>query len=321
MLERDIETRVAVETETNIREEMQVIRLQLENDENESLRFRALRPLRRLPAQAAAPENGASTRTATPTITSNTGNAPIETIDVSPTLRPENPVNKSRIKSSTTFSLRSIRKFSKSWDSAGLFDGCRHAFFNNDSEVSVYRLGDLQRRPASPSFSKVFAQKYKREIIRYVASSRSCIIVATNKRLIAYNIDTQTLIDATSHGDWDPSGLACHESETHLIVFLGQQRSDSIKRSGQIRVCRYRKINQAEELAVYVLNVPTNDYPKRFSFDADSHILTCITRLQNKLLVWGLDETFFAPSEPFKFFKNSFTAVSPRGITVPADRH
>ncbi|KAF6233806.1 hypothetical protein HO173_008018 [Letharia columbiana] len=213
-------------------------------------------------------------------------------------------------KNSTTYSLRSVRKFSSSYHSAGLSDDCSHALFYNDSEVSVYRLGDIRTKDTSPSFSRIFNQQYKHgEFIRNVAPSRAFIVIVTNKRLLVFKFDADTLIGTVSHGDWDPSGLACHESKTHLVVFLGQcQRNKTKKYDGQIRVSRYRIDGQATNMPVFALNMPANDCPKRITFDTESQILTCITRIQNKLSIWKLDNEFFSSVEPFEFLKNKYTA-------------
>lgn len=319
MLRRDIETRLTNETKANVlEEEMQTIYGHLGGDEEESLRFRVA-PLTRVSQTPVAPSSILDTDLG---INPRTGESPIEEISGSHTLWRESALTRSIIKNSTTFSLRSVRKSRGSFHSAGLFDDCRHAFFNNDSEISVYQLGDLRTKTNSPSFSKILTQQYKHgELIRNVASSQGFIIIVTNKRIIIFKVDVEAPIDTISHGEWDPSGLACHESETHLVVFLGQcQRNKSNKYNGQIRVYRYRRDGQVKKLPVFALNVPANDCPKRLCFDTDSQILTCITRVQNKLLVWKLNGDFLSPSEPFEYLKNKYTAVSARSTTTPADR-
>lgn len=318
MLERDVRRGFTVETEANVPnvlEEMRVIKAQLDSDEGEGLRFAILRPLPRV------------FDLVSPTLPSELGEPPTEAVVVPavdlpmpdvPT--PERTLAKSRTKSSTTFSLSSVGKFNKSYHSAGLFKNGGHAFFHNDNELSVYKCGDLREKP---DFSKVFTQEYKRkhqEFLRNVASCNSCIMVATNKRLLVFKVDPEQLIGATSHGEWDPSGLACHESETRLVTFLGQCQRNARKYNGQIKVIRYKKHNQSQELPVFALNLPANDCPKRLFFDADSKILTCITRTQNTLLAWKLDDNFFAPSAPLEFLKNNYRAVSAQESIVPADR-
>ena len=281
--------------------------MHLEDDDEESLRLRISQPLTRAPL----------------IIPSDPGEPEIEENNA------ENDLTRSRTKNSTTFSLRKVRKFSSSYHSAGLSGDCTYAVFNDDSEVSVFRLGDLRSTPASLGFSRVFTQKYqqrKHECIRGVASSRLYIVIVTNKRLLIFKIDPatpETAMDTFQHVEWDPSGLACHESETHLVVFSGQCQRNSITSDycGQIGVYRYRKEGQARKLPSFVLNVPANDYPKRLSFHADSRILTCITRLQNKLLIWKLNDDFLSVWGPCEFQKNDYTAVSARLATAPADRH
>ena len=319
MLRRDVEVRSAVEDKANVLEEMRLIQVQLESDEREKLRLRVARPLTCVPQQSATPGSIQGRNSGISTVALDRAeSSPINTSHTSPS---ENPLTRSAIKNSTTHSLRSVRKFSSSYHSAGLLEDCHHAFLNNDREFSVYGLGDLRKNPASPNFSRVFTQQFKnQEVIRSISSSLAYIIVVTNKRLLVFKIDTGAPIDTIPHGDWDPSGLACHESQTLVVVFLGQcQRNKSNKYNGQIRVYRYRKEVQVEKLPAFTLNVPAADNPKRMSFDADSQLLTCITRIQNKLLVWRLDDHFLSSSEPFEFLKNKYPAVSARRSAAPSD--
>lgn len=294
---------------------MRLIQSHLKNDEEQDLRVRASQPLTRTSPLSSAPDGEMKIGLASSSTPPNPLDYPSQDIEV------ESVLTWSLTKSSKTFSLRSVRRFGTSYHSAGLFNDCRHVFFNNDSEVSVFKLGDLRGKPASPSFSRVFVQHYKnKECIRNVASSQSGIIVVTNKRLLVFDIGAETPIRATWHGDWDPSGLASHETETHCTIFLGQcQRNENNKYNGRIRVYRYRKDCQSENLPVFVLDVSANDCPKRLSFHADSQILTCITRLQNKLLGWKLDDDFSSSIDHFEFLKNNYTAVSAQRLTAPAD--
>ena len=318
MLRRDVEVRSAIENRANVFEEMRLIQGQLESDEEKKLRLRVARPLTCVPQRSAAPDIIQARNSALSTIPLDRGE--FSSIGVSYTSPPENALTRSGVKTSSTFTLRSVRKFSSnSYHSAGLLEDCFYAFFNNDSEVSVYRLGDLQKNPALPNFSRVFTQRFKNlEVIRSVASSRAYIIVVTNKRLLIFKIFPETPIDTIPHGDWDPSGLACHESETHVVVFLGQcQRNRTNKYIGQIKIYRYRIGNQDKKLPVFTLNVPAADNPKRVFFDADSQLLTCITRIRNELLVWRLDDRFLSSSEPFGFLKNKYPLVSARRSAAP----
>ena len=278
--------------------------MHLENDEEESLRLQISQPLTRVPL----------------TIPPDPGEPEIEDNNA----ETAGALTMSRTKNSTVYSLRKVGKFSSSYHSAGLSDDCTRAFCNDDSEVSVYKLGDLRRQPASVGFSRVFTQKYKhQESIRGVTLSRLYIIITTNKRLLVFKIFPQTAIHTLSHEYWDPSGLACHESETRLVVLVGQcQRDDRTGVDcGQIRIYSYRKEGQARGLPSFVFNVPANDYPKRLFFHASSQILTCITRLQNKILVWKLNDDFSPSWGPYEFRKNDYTAVSAQFATTPADRH
>lgn len=282
----------------------------MDGDEDQGLRFQVSQPLTRVSGSGTSiipPASGGS----------SIGETKISTL--------ERALSRSSTISCTKSSISSIsmHKFNKSYHSAGISFNGQHAFFHNDSELSVYRLRDVRSKPVSLEVSRVFTQEYKqrkdREYIRNLTSTESLIMIVTNKRLQVFSIAGK-LIGTASHDKWDPSGLACHESETHLVVFLGQvQRGMSNEYIGRIRVLRYRKQSQDEGLPVITLNVLANDCPKRLSFDAESRILTCVTRARNKVLVWKLNDEFFS-SSPFEFMKNNYTAVSAQGLTVPTDR-
>ena len=285
---------------------MRLIQAHLENDEGEGLRLQMAEPLTRL----------------SPTIPSDPMDSPIEEIAES---TPESAFTRSIIKKSTAYSLRSVRKFGNSYNSAGLFEDCKYAFFNNDNSLSVYKLGDLRSQPTSPSFSWIFTQRYKRgERIRSVASSMTGIVAITNERQEIFNIQAKVAespVGSSLHGVWDPSGVACHESETQFVVFLGQcRRNESNGYDGQIRVYKYKKDSQAQEFPISIFPIPANDCPKKVFFHAGSQILICITRLQNKLLVWRLDEGFSSTHDPFDLFQSGYTAVSNPRPTAPADK-
>ena len=309
-LANDLSIRASVESKAIILKEMQLIKERLDGDEDQGLRLQLSQPLTRVPgsgAQVLLPESGEK----------STGETEMST--------PERTLARSSTISCMKSSI-SIRKFNKTYHSAGFLKDGRHAFFNNDSELSVYKLKDPLSRPVPLEASKVFTQKYgkrkDRVYIRNVASSESFIIIVTNKSLQVFSVDAGRLIGTASHDEWDPSGLACHESETDLIVFLGQvQRNVKNDYISQIRVLRYRKQNQAEGLPIFALNGLANDCPKKLFFDADSQMLTCITRAQNKVLVWKLNDDYFSSSEPFEFLKNKYAAVSPQGPTAPSGRH
>ena len=257
-----------------------------------------------------------------PITSSDSGTPPIEERAESTM---EGALTRSIIKISKSYSLRSVRKFGNSYTSAGLFEDCKHAFFYNDSKISVYKLGDLRLQPDSPKLSWISTQTYKHgERIRSVGSSKSGLVVVTNDRQLTFNIQAEAAevpVGTSSHGDWDPSGVACHETETQWVVFLGQcQRNESNGYNGQIKVYRYRKDGQAEGLPSTILKIPTNDCPKKVFFHAGSQILICITRIQNKLLMWKLHGDFSSTPEPFDLFQNGYTAVGARRPIVHADR-
>ena len=142
--------------------------------------------------------------------------------------------------------------------------------------------------------------------------SESFLVIITCQCVRVINVRNDYELEASPHGEWEPSGVACFESETGLKVALGLGQGNSLKSSrGQIVLFKYELGTRPKKLSLCsTIKLPTGNRPKRISFDADVGILTCVTTIQNKILVWHLDEDLSASGEPFDFLKNHYRVVS-----------
>ena len=197
-----------------------------------------------------------------------------------------------------------------SYHSSGVSIDCNHAFFYNDTEISVYDLRELETNLKSPSLVK-FKKHFKNEGIRNVALSQTFLLVATSKYMLTIDITKDLVIDTIEHTDWDPSGLASYETDTYLVVLLGQCQCNPVRKvKGQIKVYKYKIDGRPARLSVgSTISLPDYDSPKRLCIDADAQIVTCVTKIQNKILVWKMDDEFATCGGPFEFLKNRSTPV------------
>lgn len=234
----------------------------------------------------------------------------------------ESPIARSRIVLLTSFSVSltkdsrfSIRSDSSGYHCAGLSHDCRHSFYYKDGRVSVFSLGDLRACTIRPISSRVLdrGERFTRgePIFDTVMSSRFLVVV-TSTRVLTVDITNGDEFEAITHGDWDLAGVAVHETGSHLLLALGHGKGDSSRNGrGQIEIYMHERNDRSCNFSLcYTLILPSKDRPKRLSFSGDGQILTCVTMIQNKLLVWKLAQDFSSRVGPFNFVKNHYRKVS-----------
>jgi len=165
----------------------------------------------------------------------------------------------------------------------------------------------------SPDFPKTLSKQVKGECILNAVLARKFLFISTNKRLIT--VDTtrdvkNSQIDSIAHGDWDPSGLTCYESDRRLVVILGQRKlNHRIGYKSRLRIFK-NNINSSTRMSAYPpIDLPIHDFPKTLEYDPEEHMITCVTSLQNKVIVWKVNEEFGAVMEPFEHANDEHTAV------------
>lgn len=77
---------------------------------------------------------------------------------------------------------------------------------------------------------------------------------------------------------------------------------------------KYAKDDSADLSLCSEATLSTQDRPKRVK--VYKRIAVCVTTIQNKLLVWRVDDNLYAEEEPFEFVKNRYSLVSTLS-TVP----
>ena len=154
-------------------------------------------------------------------------------------------------------------------------------------------------------------------IFDVVMSHQRFLVVVTSQCVRVITICSNYKLETIPHREWEPSGVACHENGTHLVISLGQGQGYS-RESAECRItlCKYELDSLPRKLSYSSFKLPTEHRPKRISLDADGSIVTCVTTIQNKLLVWEVHEDFVASKEPFDFVKNHYAVVSTPNRTL-----
>lgn len=220
----------------------------------------------------------------------------------------ERQVSRSKIKGTPlalTFPFPRSR-FGPSFRSAGLSSDCKHVFLHSDKEICVVNIESLAVPYVCPLSPKV-----KGDAIHSAALSERFLVTLTRKNMTIFHIATAIEIDAVPHGNWIPSGLVIREKGVYLVIALGLYQAHPANRyEGQIKLLKYT-IGRGLEASssTLVLPLPDSDCPGRICLGAELTMLSCTTRLQNKILVWKLQANLDVAEELFDFVKNRYTPV------------
>lgn len=308
----------------------------LDHDEEASLRISVSQPLNKPPDFAHHPRINLTGRRG---VSQDTLYSPLTTPDSSDrgtqediiqTAFREHAITKSKVKATKTFAIAFIRRGLLSgrptYDYAGLSEECRYAFFYKTDKITVFELACSETQPISAISPPVphFYKKFKlEEPIFDVVMTKNYLIVATDQSLRIIDIDNTRELGRIPHGDWEPTRVAYHESQIHLIIALGQGQGSSMQSSaGRIMLYKFTKDRSANLSLTSEANLSTRDRPKRLNLY--EKIVTCVTTIQNKLLVWTLDDVVWTSNdglhpqvEPFEFVKNHYRVVSRPFLTLP----
>lgn len=237
----------------------------------------------------------------------------------------ESCLSRSKVKATRSFIVSFQREgilgSRPTYDFAGLSHDCQFAFWYNENKISVFPLGGLKFQSTQDMLPQIFniGQEYTNgELIFDVVMSQRFLVVATSQCVRVIDIRNSYKIEAISHGEWEPGGVACHENETQFIVALGQGQGNSLRYSkGRVLLCKYNIDSHAGLSLCSTSKLPTQDRPKRVSLDADGRLVTCVTTIQNQLLLWELDEHYSAPEQALDFSKNHSSVVSTPNTISP----
>lgn len=250
-----------------------------------------------------------------PTVSSD----PSSSISPAETDRQEPELPRSRVKSTRSFSMslhrENTRRGRASYDFAGLSNDCQYAYLYHEKRVSVFHLADLGAQCTESAILQTLdlgREFTNGEPVFEVIMSESFLVTVTSQCVRVMNVRNNYELEASPHGKWEPSGAACSENETSLVIALGQGQGNSLSSSiGRIVVFKYVPGTRPRKLSpCLTIRLPTGNRPKRIALHADGRILTCVTTIQNKVFVWYLDEDFSASREPFDFVKNHYRVVS-----------
>lgn len=335
---RDLRTGIEAKSPPAIKEtlleEASVIRKLLDDDEAAGWRFYVSPPLSaRPPLHVNVPRDDIIGRLDNPVIASNESTPTLMATprtSVTEETWQESELPRSGIKATRPFSVLSHRAVTLGvrtpYDFAGLSGDCEHAFFYNENRVSVFQLADLRAQSTQVKFPRIldFGKDFtKGEPIFDVAMSQSFLSVVTSQCIRTVNIIDNYALEAMPHGEWEANGVACYENASQLVLALGEGQGNSLKSSkGQITLFKYGIRSRLKKLSLHsTLKLPTQDRPKRVSLDANGRILTCVTTIQNRVMVWDLDEDCATSKEPFDYAKNHYSVVSVANVALPAHHY
>ncbi len=212
-----------------------------------------------------------------------------------------------------SFSKHGLFKGKVSYHSAALSIDCKHAVLYNAADVVVSRLEPLEGSNPSP-FPSVFQRHFTNEKIFDILLARRSLIIVTNKALLALGItrdENNSQFGSVSHGDYDYSGIACHEDGTDLVVMLGQRQGNSKDGyRGRIKIIKFKFDGNGKPYDTAIISLSGHDCPKLLSYNAATKTLVCITRIRNRVVAWELNHDFLPLVEhPFEFVRNRYSEV------------
>ena len=229
----------------------------------------------------------------------------------------EQSVPKSTVKQIKTCSVPLLKR--SSYTSTGISNDCQHLYYYNEKKISVFRIEDMSAQ--SYSFRSVFdkgRELTNGEPIFDACMSSRFLVIATNARLLTIDIASHCHFEPIAHDGWEPDGVACFEDGGYFVLAVGCGQGHSSSNSrGVVEIYNYQIGSRTQRLVhCNSLTLPIYDRPKKVTIGADPRIVTCVTRIQNKIFLWDLDETFSQLNEPFNFLKNRSRVENyPTGIT------
>lgn len=176
-------------------------------------------------------------------------------------------------------------RFRKGFAHAGLSHDCDTSFFHNGTKVSVYPLvaRDRGQSHSSPILKRKFDSN---NLIVDVSLSESTLAVSTRQALELYRLESPSASPLrSSHGEWDPSGLAIHEQLSEILIAVGHRRGMMKFREGRVTLYRL-KHGEARVDTLASVKLPMQDFPRTLMFDSQGERLTCITEIRSSVLVW-----------------------------------
>ena len=227
----------------------------------------------------------------------------------------ENPIPPSSVKGSPKqymIGLSGSVLNRPSYDAAGFSPDCQRIYFYNTSQVCVYELANAAAGPSLTSYSPILKRRSMNEgPIMRVALSANFLVVATTQQTRIIGVSSGESIQTLPNCNAPPSTLAVLERGIQLIIILGQCHGlPPSKCQGQIKICRYFIARGMESSHTTTnLGLLDGDYPKQLYIEADANLVCCVTGIQNKLLVWKVDDNLDKSDEPLEYVKNYYCPV------------
>lgn len=179
----------------------------------------------------------------------------------------------------------------------------------------MFHIENVEWHSTRPhSLPTAYTKNFKGECIINARITHKYLMVVTSTRLftVDFTRGKRALeLNVTTDRDWDPSGLMCHEDHGYVVIILGQRKciDESGCYIGRLEIIR-RRIGSSTRLLPHHICIPGYDFPKKLGYDPNDQLITCITKLENKVIVWKINDGFEAMVAPFEYVHDRYTEVS-----------
>ena len=216
-----------------------------------------------------------------------------------------------------TFKIRLV----KHYRIAGMSKDCKYTFFHDEKRVTVLETSQLlesilDHAVQMPQSTYSYDEGRRKAVIERVALSGQWLAICTNQELKILQIRIQPSraleMLRSSHGEWEPTGLAICEHNAKLLCVIGQRKHKDASFQGRVLLFHIRQsINSGSSMPEpNKYDLPQNDFPKEVDINFDGTLILCRTELHNSVIIWELDSRPGSDQRSLKITRHPHTPVS-----------
>ncbi|KAL9113858.1 MAG: hypothetical protein Q9227_001992 [Pyrenula ochraceoflavens] len=229
-----------------------------------------------------------------------------------------------------------VFRISLPWEAScvGLSSDCTAATFFRDRSLFIVSLASVQTKGHQSSIGHTFKGIGR---IRQVSASQHYVAVLADEwlALLKYDVSTSTgaqTLDVLSWVpiEWDPRGLALHESRDEVLIIAGERRQGL---EGRIRLyhCPLHSNRGTRLYGIKVFKTTvggprgSNDLPSTLAFHPNGRSFVCATagvaynrgldRRRSSILVWPVELDSSTASKPYEILYHYTAETDAGGIT------
>ena len=198
---------------------------------------------------------------------------------------------------------------------------CKYTFFHDDKRVTVLETSQLlesipDKAAQIPRSADSYIEGRRDAVIERVALSGRWLAICTNQdlQILQMRIQPSRALEMlrSSHGEWEPTGLALHEHNARLLLTLGQRKRKGASFQGRVLLFHIRQpIDSGSSMPEPIkYDLPQNDFPKAVDISFDGTLILCRTELRNSVIIWELDSRPGSDQRALKITRRFHTLVS-----------